>query len=173
MKAIFPLLCLLASVAAHAFGIDGSRPIFFEPVSNDLSIRVLQYVDILAPGTALRCFLDEKNQFGYLAYRNEAGAYIVEVISNGREEGEKTRAVAELKDYGSPFIVYLSVHKREGDYGSYFELLLEKKFNGSAGALTGASMFTEAYYSIVDGKEKETFKPVAKRALRCYSETRI
>lgn len=138
-------------------------------LAGDLAIRVVKYEDILGgQGSTLKC-LKEDGRYGYLVTRAANDEYFIDVISDGKSEGEKTRMRAELKDYGSPFIVYLSVYKRDGDYGSYFELLFDKKVNIFVGALAGDAMYTEAYYEKVEDKEHETLKPIAKFRMKCES----
>jgi hypothetical protein len=133
-----------------------------------IPLRVVKYADLLEkPGDSLRCFLDNREQFGYLMTHDKAGEYWIDVISNGKLEGEKSRMKAVLKDYGSPFAVYLSVYKRQEDYGSYFELLLWKKWSPYTTTFPGDVMFTEAYYSKAGEKEHETLKPIFKKPLHC------
>ena len=152
---------LLAAIALFFSG-----PVHAE---SELPIRVVKYVDILAtPGATLEC-LKKDGKFGYLISRADNGDYIIEVISNGKLEGEKSRMRAEVKDYGSPFIVYLSVYKRQDDYANYFELLLDKKLNIFYGSLVGDAMYTEAFYSKDGDKEKETLKPLWKERMSCQS----
>lgn len=162
------LFSFTAAYASDEFGPIGSDPL----LASDLSIRVLKYEDILAtPGSTLTC-LKEGGKYGYLVTRADNGDYIIDVINDGKVEGEKSRMRAVVKDYGSPFIIYLSVYNRYGDYGSYFELLLDKKVNMFAGTLIGDAMFTEAYYSKEeDGKEKETFKPITKFRMKCEASS--
>lgn len=158
-------LAVFSSALAHAE--DDFGPVVSDSVlAGDLMIRVVKYEDILTPRSKLRC-LKEDGKYGYQVSRLADGNFDIDVISDGKLEGEKSRMRAVLKDYGSPFIVYLSVYKRDEDYGSYFELLIDKKLNIFLGSLAGDAMFTEAYYEKVDGKEHETLKPIAKFRMKC------
>jgi hypothetical protein len=160
------LLAALLLLPMNQARAEDFRPIHSDPVPASLTIHVVNYIDILGqPSSTVRC-MKADNKFGYIVTR-EGENYMIDVISNGKLEGEKSRMKATLKDYGSPFVVYLSVYDRFEDYGKYFELLLFKKVNDFAGGLVGDVMFTEAYYSKEDGKEKETFKPIWKERLRC------
>lgn len=162
----FTLLAAFLFLPLSLARADDFRPLQTDPVPANLMIHVVNYVDILgADSSTVRC-MKADNKFGYLVTR-EGDNYFIDVISNGKLEGEKSRMKATLKDYGTPFVVYLSVYDRFEDYGKYFELLLFKKVNDFAGSLVGDVMFTEAYYSKEDGKEKETFKPIWKERLRC------
>jgi hypothetical protein len=118
----------------------------------------------------LRC-LKQGGKFGYLISRLGDGDYLIDVISNGELEGDKSRMRARVKDYGTPLILYLSVYNRMDEYGTYFELLLDKKVNIFYGSLVGDAMYTEAYYTKEGDKEKETFKPVWKERMQCSAET--
>jgi hypothetical protein len=162
------IAALALFTAATAQAEDDFNPIGSGALlAGDLAIRVVKYEDILSsPGSKLKC-LKEDGRYGYQVTRLGDGDYLIDMISDGKLEGEKSRMRAVLKDYGSPFIVYLSVYKRDEDYGSYFELLIDKKVNIFLGSLAGDAMFTEAYYEKVDGKEHETLKPIAKFRMKC------
>lgn len=163
MTLLIAALALFASAAqADEFG-----PLVRSSFAGDLAIRVVRYEDILAtPGSKLKC-LKEDGKYGYQISRLGDGDYLIDVISDGKLEGEKSWMRATQNDYGSPFVIYLKAHSRSGDYGSYFELLLEKKVNMFLGGLGGDAMFTEAYYEKVEGKETETLKPLAKFRMKC------
>lgn len=160
--------------AAFAQADDDFGPVISNPVTaGDLMIRVVKYEDILAKGGDTLTCLKEGGKYGYQVTRLGDGDYLIDVISDGKLEGEKSRMRATVKDYGTPFIIYLSVFSRYGDYGTYFELLLDKKVNMWLGSLAGDAMHTEAYYSKeADGKEKETFKPIAKYRMKCEASER-
>lgn len=161
---LFAALALFASSAqANDFRPLGSSSLLASP----LTIRVVKYEDILAaPGSTLKC-LKEDGKYGYQVSRLGDGDYLVDVISDGQLEGKKSWMRAKAKDYGSPFVLYLAVHSRDGEYGSYFELLLEKKVSSFLGTLGASAMFTEAYYEKIEGKESETLKPVSKFRMKC------
>jgi hypothetical protein len=138
-------------------------------LSRDLGITVPYYADLLPEGGKLDCRFPGNSDFGYL-FRRVGGQVWIEVINRGESEGEKTRMLAEEKDYGSPFIHYLSVYRRSDNYASYLEFLVEQKISPNSGKFPGAVMFTEAFYEMVDGKEVETLKPLHKKSVQCSLE---
>lgn len=140
--------------------------------SSDLGITVPYYADLLPEGGKLDCRFPESPDFGYI-FKRVAGQVLIEIVNKGVSEGEKTRLVAEEKDYGSPFIHYLSVYRRTDNYASYLEFLIEQKISPRTGKFPGAVMFTEAFYEMVDGKEVETLKPLHKKIIYCELEKPI
>lgn len=129
-------------------------------------INVPYYSDLLPEGGSLECLFPDNPSFGYL-FRRRNSVVLIDMINKGELEGEKTRLVAEEKDYGTPLIHYLSVYKRYENSASYLEFLIEQKMSAFSGKYPGAVMYTEAFYEIVDGKEVETLKPLHKKTIQC------
>jgi hypothetical protein len=171
MRTLLAVLCLsLGSQAALALELPRQSQALMP--KGPLALRVPQFRDLLPKGGALRCLNSANPTFGYRVERSQAGEVLIEMITNGRLEGEKTRLQAELKDYGNPFILYLSHHSRADDTGAYFEMLVSLRADSRSGRFQGTAMFTEAFYSESEGKEQEALRPLAKQALVCGPESK-
>jgi hypothetical protein len=95
------------------------------------------------------------------------------LITAGKSEGEKTAFVAEIKsqDYGE---TYLKFFKRDGDYGTYIEIVIDSQVSPSlAYRLPAKLMLTGATYSKEeDGRESEDLEPEGMHTMGCQPPVR-
>lgn len=150
------LISLLVSLAAQA----------------EIAFSLVRYEPLLAPGKSARCLVkDSSAQFGYRLSQAADGAVTVEMINEGKVTQENSKVV-QVKDYGTPFMIFLTHFERLGEsYGSHLEFVLERRVSGLDFSHKGSVMFTEAYFEKdAAGVEKEELKPVAKQALVCKAE---
>lgn len=158
---------LIAFVLSTPFTLaNPAMPGLSVPAIQRLGITVPYFSDLLPEGGELTCLFPDNPAFGYF-FRRINSVVTIDMITKGELEGEKTRLIAEEKDYGTPLIHYLSVYRRYEDTASYLEFLIEQKMSPFSGKYPGAVMFTEAFYERVNGKEVETLKPLHKKTIHC------
>ncbi|MCO5141559.1 MAG: hypothetical protein M9962_00545 [Oligoflexia bacterium] len=155
MKAFF--ICLFSvfvtQIAHGGFAVDIYVPRFETVLEN--------------VGDSIQCEPVETPGYGYLIEKKEEGIFLIP-FSAGKPQPEERHLWMKVKDYGDPLTTYLSHYKRDGEYGSYFELLIFSNYNFKINGVVGYAMFTEAFYTKKeDGSEHETLKPLAKPLLSC------
>ncbi|HEY8278203.1 MAG TPA: hypothetical protein VIH99_01180 [Bdellovibrionota bacterium] len=124
--------------------------------------------DVFPVGGLLDCRQKQNPKFGQLLMRDHGTRVRIYAITNGVNEGEKSRVDGLVMEPHSGSRLFVQHHSRSGDYGKYLEFVTTLQPEGDPAHFDGFSLFTEAFYSRDElGQEREELKPMARVAIRC------